>query len=190
MRTLILDLDHTVLNTTAFKTALANSLEISQTDWDRAYEQFVRDNGMFRPDDFLRGVTPAQRHAFETVLKTMRQFLFPDVLPFVRVAHEAGYRLVLLTFGDAHWQKKKVHALHLPKYIHTVFTEGHKVESLAEYVEHDTLVVDDKANELEAFHQLWPNMTLYWMKRANGHHRTTAPTVPHHTITSLNEIKL
>lgn len=190
MPLIILDLDHTLLDTTAFKAALARSLEIEPAAWEKAYTQFVHDNGMFNAVDFLRGVTPAQHKAFAKTLTQIRRFFYPDSWPFLRQAQAAGYKVMIVTFGDIAWQQQKIDALRLPSFVESLVTNLPKIERLAEYIEHVTVVVDDRATELEALYEHWPQLTLYWMRRPNGKYRDIVPVVPHQPITQLNEIKL
>jgi len=190
MHTLILDLDHTLLDTTTFKAALAASLHLTPQQWDEAYNQFVTDYGMFNATDFLRGVSTADKTAFEAALHKISHFLYPDSLAFIHQAIEFGYTVVLVTFGNVAWQKQKLAHLRLPNAVTTIATDTAKISQLAEYIQSDTLVVDDNAKELEAIKQQWPAVTAYWMCRANGKYRDSIPTVPHTKITSLTDIKL
>lgn len=190
MSRLILDLDHTLLNTTAFKLALANSLDLSVAEWDQAYTGFMQDNQLFRVDDFLQGVTAAQRESFFQVVDHLRKYLYPDTLPFLQSAHTAGYQQTIVTFGEQDWQTRKLQGLHLPDYVQTVATAGSKVAALAELVNEDTLVVDDRATELEAIVAAYPQVVAYWITRPEGKYTEPIPQCPHHQIESLNQIKL
>ncbi len=190
MSRLILDLDHTLLNTTAFKLALAESLDLSAYEWEQAYTGFMRDNQLFRVDDFLQGVTPVQREAFFSVVEQLRKYLYPDTLPFLQSAHAAGHTITIVTFGDQDWQAKKLAGLQLPAYVQTIATSGTKVSALAELVNDDTLVVDDRAIELEAIVAAYPQVVAYWMTRPEGKYTEPIPQCPHHQIESLNQIKL
>jgi FMN phosphatase YigB (HAD superfamily) len=190
MSQLILDLDHTLLNTTAFKLALAESLDLSAYEWEQAYAGFMRDNQLFRVDDFLQGVTPTQREAFFQVVDNLRKYLYLDTLPFLQSAHAAGHQLTIVTFGDEAWQTRKLQGLHLPDYVHTLATADTKVTALAELVNDDTLVVDDRATELEAIVAAYPQVVAYWITRPEGKYTEPIPQCPHHQIESLNQIKL
>lgn len=190
MRTIIIDLDHTLLDNTSFKVALAASLHLTPAQWSEAYEQFVKDNGMFNAVDFLRGVSTEDKTAFEAVIHKIGHFLYPDSLPFLQEASAAGYAIILVTFGNIIWQKHKLANLHLPAHVQTIATDTNKVSQLAEYMQSDTLVIDDNAKELEAIKQHWPDVTAYWMKRDNGKYRNTIPSVEHTKITLLTDIKL
>jgi hypothetical protein len=190
MPTILIDLDHTLLNNTAFKTALAESLDLSPRDWSLAYEQFVRDNGTFEPKAFLAGVPTEQQQAFTHTVSAARQYLYPDALPFLAAAHEKQYRLVLVTFGNVAWQQQKLAALRLPAYVQPVPTDTTKIAVLADYIEPDTLLIDDNAAEVDAIVQQWPHVKAYWMTRPEGKYRATPPTQPHQQVNSLHEIIL
>lgn len=190
MSTILVDLDHTLLNNAALKLALAESLELSPEDWQHAYEQFVQDNGTFEPKAFLQGVAPAQRRAFDQTVAKARTFLYSDSIQFLEAAHDKKYHIVLVTFGNVAWQRQKLAALRLPTYVTLLPTDTTKTAVLADYIEDDTLLIDDNAYEIDEIIKQWPHIKAYWMKRLEGKYRTHAPQYPHTTITSLAEINL
>lgn len=190
MPTILIDLDHTLLNNTAFKTALADSLELSAAEWDKAYEQFVLDYGTFEPKAFLQGVSVEHRRAFQRTVITARRFLYSDSLAFLQMAHEKKYQIVLVTFGNVKWQKQKLTALHFPSYVLALPTATTKISVLADYIKPATLLVDDNATEIDAIIKQWPQIKAYWITRPEGKYRTIIPTTTNTHITHLNEIKL
>lgn len=190
MSTLLIDLDHTLLNNTAFKKALAESLELTPQDWSAAYEQFVQDNDTFEPEAFLAGVSPEQKKSFYHAVSLARRFLYADSLAFLEAAHEKNYKIVLVTFGNVAWQERKLAALHLPDYVKVLPTATTKIAVLADYIEPDTLLVDDNASEIKALVTKWPQVQAYWITRPEGKYREQTPVVPHTHITTLSEIKL
>lgn len=190
MSTIILDLDYTLLNTTAFKLALAKSLDLSAHDWEQAYNGFVADNGLFKPEDLLKGVTAEQRQAFAEVVQSIRRYLYPDTLAFLQSAQAAGHQLTIVTFGQPAWQEQKLQALRLPSDVECRATEGSKVTVLADLVNDDTIVVDDRAVELEQIVKAYPVVKAYWMTRPDGKYVEPIPQCPHQQINSLNQIKL
>lgn len=190
MPTILIDLDHTLLNNTALKTALAESLELSPNEWHQAYEQFVRDNGTFEPRAFLQGVSAEHKQAFERVVKTARQYLYPDSMLFLEAAHEKNYRIVLVTFGNIAWQQQKLAALRFPSYVLTLPTDTSKIAVLADYIEPDTLLIDDNAFEIDAIVRQWPQVKAYWITRPEGKYRAEPPTVQHKKVATLAAINL
>lgn len=190
MSTILIDLDHTLLNNAAFKLALAESLELSPEDWKHAYEQFVQDNGTFEPQAFLQGVSLEQRRAFDQTVAKARLYLYSDSMQFLEAAHAKHYRIVLVTFGNVAWQQQKLAALRLPGYVTLLPTATSKIAVLADYIEPDTLFIDDNAFEVDDILKQWPHIKAYWMKRSDGKYRSQAPQQPHTTITSLADINL
>ncbi len=190
MPTLVIDLDHTLLNNTAFKAALAESLNLSAAEWRQAYEQFVHDNGTFEPKAFLQGVATENKQAFQRTVSTARRFLYPDSLAFLQAAHDKKYRIVLVTFGNIAWQEQKLAALHFPTYVQALPTATTKISVLADYIEPATLLVDDNAAEINAIVKQWPQVKAYWITRLEGKYRATPPTVQHVVVSTLTEINL
>ena len=190
MSKIIIDLDHTLLDTTSFKEALAKSLGLTPVDWDMAYNKFLADYQMFNPTDFLKGVATAQKKQFEAVVKKTGSFLYPDSVPFLKKAIQAGHHVVVLTFGNQDWQTQKLQHIAWPDGVTLLTTDTTKSSQLAQYMEDDTLVVDDNGRELDALHRHWSTAKLYWMVRPNGKYRDVEPVSAHSTIHSLNQIKL
>lgn len=178
MQYLIIDLDHTLLDTTAFKAALAKSLQLSESQWDTAYEHYVQDYGNFNPKDFLQGVPSDQRNAFEAVMNKIQQFLYPDSLDFIQRQMAAGWDVTVLTFGDQQWQQQKLDHLELPNGVHAVATDQPKTEWLRQqnYQADDRIVmIDDHATNIDEIKQQLPKAELYWMRRPNGKYQDVQP---------------
>ena len=107
MRSLILDLDYTILDTVAFEQALARSLNLSWSQWQQAYTAYMRDQIIFEPQAFLRGRTTLERKQFLTICDATWKYLYPDVRPFLRQAQAKDYTITVLTYGQKAWQRRK-----------------------------------------------------------------------------------
>ncbi len=190
MSKIILDLDYTLLDTTAFSYALSTSLGISREQWLSSYDQFVKDNGFFSAQDFLRGVSDSERKQFYAVLQNLRRYCYKDTWPFIQQVVAKGHDALIMTFGERTWQTEKLKALMLPSSIRTLVVQEPKVQRLADYYEPDMIMVDDRASELEAVAKVYSDVKLYWMTRPAGKYLEPIPQCPHHQISSLNEIKL
>ncbi len=190
MSTILIDLDYTLLDTQAFSTALGVSLGLSHTEWVQAYDQFVKDNRLFSARDFLRGVDSEKTKDFYQVVATIRRYLYPDALDFLKKLEQKKYRCVLMTVGEDSWQKDKLSNLRLPDFIQTSIIQDRKVHHLADYYEPGMLVVDDRAIELEPIAEQFPDAQCYWVTRPQGKYVDLVPQCLHHQIKSLNEIKL
>lgn len=190
MSKLILDLDYTLLDTTAFSYALSTSLGISREQWMSSYGQFVKDNGFFSAQDFLRGVSDAERKQFYAVLENLRRYCYKDTWPFLQQIITKGHDAIIVTFGEKAWQTEKLKALKLPSSIRTLVVQEPKVQRLADYYEPDMIMVDDRATELEAVAKEYPDVKLYWMTRPEAKYLEPIPQCNHHQISSLNQITL
>lgn len=190
MRRIIIDLDYTLLNTTAWQQALAKSLGLSPHQWQQAYDQFRQDYGLFNPTDFLRGVPAHQRDAFQQVVQRVGHWLYSDSLPFLEQAVAAGWDVVVLTFGNEAWQRQKLRHITWPKGVATHATADPKTDILAGYLAKEMMIIDDRADELETMYQIQPQASYYWMVRPQAKYAGTAPLIPHRTITQLKDIKL
>jgi len=95
-----------------------------------------------------------------------------------------------VTFGNIVWQQQKLAALRFPDYVQTLPTDTSKIAVLADYIEPDTLLIDDNAFEVDAIVRQWPQVKAYWITRPEGKYRDTPPTAEHKAVTSLAEINL
>ncbi|MFA5995669.1 MAG: HAD family hydrolase [Patescibacteria group bacterium] len=173
MPTVIIDLDHTLLDTTRFKQALAKSLGLSTAKWDEIYEQFVADNGLFSPTDFLAGASTEQRNQFYKTLNQLPSFLYPDSLTFLDRVLKQHWQVIILTFGDKPWQQLKLKHLPLPKVVRTITTDLSKHLIIKDLLDtKKTIVIDDNAKELDAIKRAYPEIITYWMQRPNGKYHT------------------
>lgn len=190
MSTILIDLDYTLLDTQAFSTALGASLGLSHTEWVQAYDQFVKDNGLFSARDFLRGVEAEKNKQFYQVVANIRRYLYPDTLEFLKTLQQKKYTSVLMTVGEDSWQKEKLAGLRLPDFIQTSIIQDRKVHHLADYYEPGMLVVDDRAIELEPIAKQFPDAHCYWITRPQGKYVALVPKCSYQQIRSLTEIKL
>jgi methionine salvage enolase-phosphatase E1 len=100
----------------------------------------------------------------------LRRYLFPDVVPFLQQAKKNGVHLYLLSFGSPEWQRYKVSAGDLGRYLDGVFfteVEGGKAGLIEEQVERAerTVVVDNNPGELDLIKDRVPEIRTYCMNR-------------------------
>lgn len=188
MPTLIIDLDHTLLDTTTFKQTLAESLHLSTEQWDAVYENFVKDYGQFEPKTFLAGAEPEQKKNFFHTLNQLSRFLYPDSLTFLEHALATGWQVIILTYGNTSWQQLKLDHLPIPANVRCITTNKSKHLMMADLIDDTTIVIDDNGAELDAIKTSFPSIQAYWLQRANGKYQNAA-TLADHNITHLN-IKL
>ncbi len=188
MKTVIIDFDDTLLNTTALKKALAQSLGLSEEQWSDAYRRYVEDNNTFDAAGFLQGVDAAKRKKFEQVLQRTQTFMYPDSRQFINQCLESGWRVVILTYGDVRLQTAKLDAVDWPEAVERRVVDVRKVNVLSEYISDTTVIIDDKPAELDLIAEQFPAVSLYWMKRATGAHRDTEPKRYDTMVTDLSII--
>src|SRR5437899_7632893 len=106
------------------------------------------------------------------VLRVVRRYLFPDVLPFLQAAKTNGVRLYLLSFGSDEWQRYKVTASHLGSYFDDSFftaAQGGKAKLIQEHADkipqEALVVVDNNPNELDLIKDAAPGIQTYYMNR-------------------------
>lgn len=188
MSTLIIDLDHTLLDTTTFKQTLAKSLNLTTEQWDTVYERFVKDYGRFEPKAFLEGVEPLQKKNFFHTLKQLSHFLYPDSLTFLEHMLANGWQVIILTYGNPAWQQLKLEHLPIPTEVRCVTTDQSKHLMMTDLIEPTTIVIDDNGVELDAIKTAFPQIKAYWLQRSNGKYQN-ASLLADHKIDNLN-IKL
>lgn len=145
----IFDFDHTLLDTHRFKEAIVGAIAVfgpAKEEVRNAHERSMgrREDrtGIYDPDrhiELLRESFPDDesmqkaRTAIDGVLESTGDFLYPGVEGFLGRLKARGYRLILLTFGNEEWQKKKVGNSGISGYFDDVIaTSGSKGEVLKE----------------------------------------------------------
>lgn len=154
---ILIDLDHTLLDTTQFKLALAKKAD--------------------EPDQ---------------VIQNLHIFLYSDSIHFLKKALRSGWEVVIVTFGEKSWQEKKLRALkkYWPIGVRTIVSSSKKIDQIKHLETKNVIMIDDKAEEINAIKKEFPDVEMYWIRRFDGKYRDQAPAVPHHTITTLTEINL
>jgi FMN phosphatase YigB (HAD superfamily) len=168
---IFLDFDRTLFDTDAFNATLADEPACAP------YKEELRAVIAAGRDETLTG--GERRAALWKVLNAaaevgavtfppgyLSRFIYPDVEPALTAL---GKRAVIITFGNPAWQRLKVESS-LPGLASEVhyFAEGFKAAALAGRDDHDpenSILVDDRAAELAAAADAFPQMRLYEMRR-------------------------
>ena len=114
MKTIVIDLDYTILDSKRFRDECLAPFFFSQAadparEFNAYYEKNFKSAGKnFDPGELLEkfGLTEA---AFDTHLKNdISSFLIPGAENFLRIIKEKSDQLVLASFGNKNWQDKKI----------------------------------------------------------------------------------
>lgn len=202
---LIIDLDYTLLDTSAFKARLATELGAYGVTSEQFWETFgmiagVSDRTSYsiaRHAQVLHEQTgidaeDAQR-GLEAAFGALPGMLYPDTPVFLALLREQGVPAVLFTFGDSAFQEQKVRAALIEPYFRShVYTEEskHLIELAFPEPEDEWVFINDNPTELRALAQRYPGARMIRIRRPDG--KTFAPEddaldVP--TFPSLDEVR-
>ena len=155
----ILDLDYTLLDTQAFKKALAISLQLAPEQLMQNWHQFdVGHYDPWRHATFLK--QPPEVHKMvEKVINASGAYLFPGVLSWCQTQLSTGHQLILITRGDHNFQRAKAVACGLEPLCMKILTvEGSKTDALSklDIPSHQWCIVNDDLTELQEMTQSYP----------------------------------
>ncbi|PLX22013.1 hypothetical protein C0584_00590 [Candidatus Parcubacteria bacterium] len=123
MKTVIFDLDHTLLNTNVLKEKICEILEMSEEEFDKSYrENFTSKGVKYSFEDHLRALRDvgsinsdiklqALRKKFDEELSSMDHLLYDGALDLVLSEKAKGNKVILITLGKESWQKEKINRL-------------------------------------------------------------------------------
>lgn len=177
---LVLDFDHTCYDTGALiveglKTPMINQFGISENIWEASYAETSKIGYTLEEHrqqmEKLLGYEPCSAETMSLFGDAIifDKYLYPDVQEFLATARTTNYKIILLSFGDSNWQHRKVEGVHLEKELDVItYVTEHAIKgSVLDAQFDDTIIfVDDKASELDAFSETFPNAITYLINRA------------------------
>lgn len=187
--TIICDFDHTLFSATRFKNALANSLidlGINKKDFSASYQGIVkRDKKKYDYDYQMQAETLAKKFGvskekiikkLERVIKKTKSFLYADADDFLEKLRKNNAKLVILTLGNASFQKMKFKFSGLKKY----FADEHFVERIVEKNEilaetfktsKNVYYLNDNPTEIIQAKKQFPQIKILYIQRPDGKYR-------------------
>lgn len=135
---IIFDLDYTLLDTKNFKTGLAKALGLAADEFNDSYKKYFKDRAMpynvEKHIEYLGSGTvetgAARKERLKDFFLEIDKYLFADAENALKKLKLGGHKLLLLTFGDADWQKQKVDNLKIKKYFdEIIYTNKGKGEA-------------------------------------------------------------
>lgn len=158
--TIYIDLDHTLIDTDAYKDELARSLR----PFGVTRAKFFADYKAVRMQGFAIGPLikrlirdeAKQKVARAALLRASRTaglFLYPDVLPFLRAMRRKNVRLILYSWGDRAFQNLKLKSMpRLTSFFRRIMiTEDPKKQLPLPVRQGTCLMIDDRSEVLSHY---------------------------------------
>jgi len=180
-KVLVLDFDHTLYDTDALlmfemRHRMLELFKIKQDIWENTYEAAVMRGYTLEvhAEEIARalGKGPFSGEMVAELEKSMNfsKYLYPDTTDFIKKAKEAGYKVMILSFGAESWQKKKIYATGLNDIVDVIkYTreQGGKVGVIGKYTEgcRKVMFIDNSASEIDNVRRFLPYVETYIMNR-------------------------
>lgn len=200
--TIIVDLDHMLINTELLKLKMRQALEslgVSENLFNSTYEQTVNRNyNRYSYDADTHAKLIAQSlgkpelesqiaNSLYGAVERTENLVYEDVPEFLSHARSAGAALILLTRGDDKWQNKKIDAGRLRQLVdRVVIAPESKGEVLRSQLRSDsqTFFISDNAQEIDAIEGV--PIKMIQLLRPEGKYQSQAEGVP--VCRSLNQV--
>lgn len=116
MRTIIFDLDYTLFDARYFREdCLAPFFGVSIAKFEDSYQQNKLANKNFDYNQCLSEFERTEYDFDQFLEERINDYIFPDAEKLLRESRGRGYYLVLASFGNIQWQKKKISFLKIGK---------------------------------------------------------------------------
>ena len=183
---IVLDVDYTLLDTTAFKQAMQDAVkpfEISEELFEKTYQRVVS----MVPNEYNYDVEQHARFlaqqssasvfdvvtALQGVIDRTQSFLFPDVADTIEQWNSEGHIQVIFTRGNPDWQEQKIVKTGLLRFFDDIFCiadEKHNIRLKYNIPESDWVFINDSPKEIVAFERQHPKARLIRIARKKGKH--------------------
>ncbi len=169
---IILDFDYTVFDTEAMRRALIEALAVhgvTEKRYREVEKKLKENGGLYTLEahlaEFASGEpTRDMREAAYGVLTRAEEFLFSDVLPWLKEQHK--HEVTLLSFGSPDWQARKMRDSGVDMYADEVIaTDKDKADVVKQYAGEDVVVINDRGSEIDAMHAVMPQARYVWVRR-------------------------
>lgn len=175
---IILDLDNTLLDTGRLKEAISKSLVcfgVPERLFWQIYKK-IRKRGFYNHKIYLNYLFKEKpiniekcAEKLEKLNNQIKNFLYPDTLPFLKGLKKMGARLILLTWGDTGFQKVKIKKAKIKHFFEKIFiTETTKLPYLRQIAKNkneEIYFIDDDPLEVKEVLEKFKNITALQIKR-------------------------
>lgn len=171
MKTFIIDLDNTLLDTERFAAELHRSIKpsISYYYWTKTYRIVMStyESGYnYTPQHHAKIISehiqqPYKKvlHSLYVVIKKLPIFLYVDSLPLLKDLKTTKNKLILLTYGNIEFQEEKIKLLKISKYFDQIIISPKKKDEIKLPIKSlgaDTIFINDNPYEFAALKIKYP----------------------------------
>lgn len=158
---LFIDFDGTIFSTLAFRDKMFEIFTMAGFDEEEIKNTYAAESldYLYSANGNLERLQKIHEYDIEKanlrmdkLIKTSKDFMFPDFDEFIQSVDREKYELDLITLGDLEFQKAKVEASGIVKYFDNVYyCEKQKWDYLDDLVELNDkfIIIDDRADTLE-----------------------------------------
>jgi len=202
---IIFEFERVLLNTTLLKEDIKQvfeKFEIEGQDfWKSFYHSYdldYKELGSYSIDrhlNLLKNLTKGQRAAIKrdveiAVLNRGRGYLYPDVVEFLSQLRERQIKMVLLSQGNASFQKLKLEATGMKEYFDTIIIFNNSLATILKRLivpksEHAIVYIGKKISRLKDIRRKYPFITIFYIRREN---QSPPQDLAVGSIFSLNEL--
>jgi len=175
--TIVFDFDYTLYNTDRIKKATYSAAERAGVSSDvfestlpaaygKSYKK-MKGGGAYVPQKHCELIGSYAncdpKFLYQFFLQAVKQshfYLYDDVISTMEIFKEKGYHLIILTFGNAAYQRLKIEASGIERYIDDVlYVEETHAKHSALPIENDEkfIFVNDNASENEKVQEVYPH---------------------------------
>lgn len=157
----IFDLDHTLFNANKFKIDLARALEISRNKFFSDYQIYFKDRKInYHADKHIsllinervinKNHEEVIRKGVKFFLKELNKYIYKEGEELLKILSKNRNKLILVSFGNANWQKQKIKNLQIKKYFSKIIiTDKNKGQALDIFIKErePIVIINDNARE-------------------------------------------
>lgn len=175
MKTFIIDLDNTLLDTEKFAAEMRRSIKpaISYYYWTKTYRIVMStyEAGYnYTPEQHAKIISEHTNQPFLKILKgfykvthEISSFLYVDAIPLLNELREINCKTILLTYGNKKFQNTKIQQLKISKYFDQIIITPKKKSETKLPIKNngkDVVFINDNPYEFASLKQKYPLATF------------------------------
>lgn len=191
-----LDFDYTLFNTYEFRNELYKILESNNCSRDNLKLTIEEGNHkLINIRERFKELSKKKSISIEKFLKPLEElynncekYIYDDVIEFLKYLKQQNHKIYVLTWGEKEYQKEKVEASKIEKYVdEVIYTEKLKYNLDIQYKE--GIFIDDSIRDLKGLYSKKAKY-VFRIKRVNGKNSHKELNIKEiKEFTSLQEIK-